>query len=153
RYIGLGLATASLVIYAAHHQSPSQRLDRLENSIKVTEEILERAKMDCARDQMKLMVRGNRLRQYVHPHLEFLECKTRILASKIQTRMLEAEDTTWEEYFQDITGIMRSINKCKREVKEIRTSTLVSHVHLTTRRYLGADDFFQESYVSCFKAI
>ncbi|KAJ6578709.1 hypothetical protein DFH09DRAFT_1361099 [Mycena vulgaris] len=165
RYIGLGLATTSLILFAAHHQSPSHRLDRLENSIEVTEEILERAQIDCTRDQVELMRRGNRLRQ------------AKILASKIQTRMLEAEDTTWEEYFKAIRGIMQSIDKCRREVKEIRTSTLLTiegerqrklsegikessevisavlraptrHAHVPTRRsYLGADDFFQESYM------
>ncbi|KAJ6578701.1 hypothetical protein DFH09DRAFT_1310679 [Mycena vulgaris] len=165
RYIGLGLATASLLIYAAHYQSPSQTFDRLENSIKVTEEILEGAKMDCARDQVELMRRENRLRQ------------AKILASKIQSRMLEAEDTTWEEYFQAIRGIMQSIDKCRREVKEIQTSTLLTieaerqrklsegikesrevisailraptrRAHLPIRRSeLGVDDFFQESYM------
>ncbi|KAJ6481170.1 hypothetical protein DFH09DRAFT_1107768 [Mycena vulgaris] len=112
RYMGLGLATASLLIYAAHYQSPSQTFDRLEDSIKVTEEILEGGKMHCARDQVELMRRENRLRQ------------AKILASKIQTRMHEAEDTTWEEYFQVIRGIMQSIDKCRREVKEIQSSTL-----------------------------
>ncbi|KAJ6578703.1 hypothetical protein DFH09DRAFT_1276177 [Mycena vulgaris] len=178
RYIGLGLATTSLAIYVAHHHSPSQRLDRLENSFKVTEEILERAKMDCARDQVELMRKGNRLRQYVHPRSRLPEyntdSRTKILASKIQTRMLEAEDTTWEEYFKAIRGIMQSIDKCRREVKEIRTSTLltiegerqrklsegikessevISAVlrapsrHAYRRSGTGADDFFQESYI------
>ncbi|KAJ6578699.1 hypothetical protein DFH09DRAFT_1148107, partial [Mycena vulgaris] len=130
RYIGLGLATALLLIYAAHQQSPSQRLDRLEDSIKVTEEILEGAKMNCARDQVEVMRSGNRLRQYVHPRSRSPEYNTdfraKILASKIQTRMLEAEDTTWEKYLQAIRGILQSIDKCRVEVKEIRTSTLVS---------------------------
>ncbi|KAJ6578705.1 hypothetical protein DFH09DRAFT_1148133, partial [Mycena vulgaris] len=113
RYIGLGLATASLLIYAAHHKSPSQTLDRLKNSIKVAEEILEGAEMDCARNQVELMRKGNRLRQYVHPRSRLPEyntdSRTKILASKIQTCMLEAEDTTWEEYFKAIKGIMQSI--------------------------------------------
>ncbi|KAJ6578707.1 hypothetical protein DFH09DRAFT_1077637 [Mycena vulgaris] len=148
RYIGLGLATASLAV---------AEVDRLENSIKITEKILEGAKMDCTRDQVELMPRGNRLRQ------------TKILASKIQTRVQEAEDTP--------RGIMQSIDKCRLEVKEIQSSTLLTieaerqrklsegikesrevisvvlraptrHAHFPSRRSeLKTDEFFQESYM------
>ncbi|KAJ7703994.1 hypothetical protein B0H17DRAFT_1040333 [Mycena rosella] len=65
-YITLGVASASLTIYAAHHYGPSQRLLRLEDTITATEEILEGAKLDCARDHMTLVRRGRRLLRYVH---------------------------------------------------------------------------------------
>jgi len=49
----------------------------------------------------------------------------KLSASKIQTRLLETGSvTTWEEYLQKIRGILQSINKCAKDVKEIQTSTI-----------------------------
>ncbi|KAJ7704031.1 hypothetical protein B0H17DRAFT_1127055 [Mycena rosella] len=114
RYITLGLASASLTLYAAHHYGPSQRLLRLEDTITVTEEILEGAKLGCARDHMTLMERWRRL------------LKAKLAASKIQTQILEARDKTWEEYFQAIKEIMDKITECAKDVKGIHTSTLLT---------------------------
>ncbi|KAJ7704088.1 hypothetical protein B0H17DRAFT_40975 [Mycena rosella] len=113
-YIALGIASASLGAYAVQHYSPSQRLLRLEDAITATEEILAGAKLDCARDHMTLMERGGLL----------LEAK--LSASEIQTKILEARDKNWEEYFQAIKEIMEEISKCAKDVKGIQTSTLLT---------------------------
>ncbi|KAJ7704045.1 hypothetical protein B0H17DRAFT_1193962 [Mycena rosella] len=114
RYITLGLASASLTIYAGHQYGPAQRLARLEDAITATEEILEGAKLDCARDHMTLVERGRRL----------LEAK--LEASKIQTKILETRKKTWEEYFQAIKEIMDKITECATDVKGIQTATLLT---------------------------
>ncbi|KAJ7704048.1 hypothetical protein B0H17DRAFT_1127084 [Mycena rosella] len=114
RYITLGLAFASLAIYAAHHYGPTQRLARLEDVITATEEIMEGAKLDCARDHMTLVERERRL------------LETKLAASKIQTQILEARDKTWEEYFQAIKEIMEKITECTKDVKGIQTATLLT---------------------------
>ncbi|KAJ7457101.1 hypothetical protein FB451DRAFT_1275930 [Mycena latifolia] len=114
RYIGLGLASASLGVYAAHHQSPSQKLARLEDALMATEEILEHAKLDCARNRVELMESETQLLQ------------AKLAVSKIQSQMLEARDTTWNEYFQNIIGIWKSIKKCEKDIKQIQTSTLLT---------------------------
>ncbi|KAJ7704051.1 hypothetical protein B0H17DRAFT_1040499 [Mycena rosella] len=106
RYITLGLASASLTIYTAHHYGPTQRLARLEDTITATKEILEGAKLDCARDHITLVGRERRLLEYVrgHVHLKSTEKlyfpRAKLSASEIQTKILEARDKTWEEYFQ-----------------------------------------------------
>jgi hypothetical protein len=69
RYLTLGLIVASLAIYAVHQASPTKRLARLEDAIKETKGILERAMLDCARDLVDLMDRMDRLRRYVYSWL------------------------------------------------------------------------------------
>ncbi|KAJ7140801.1 hypothetical protein C8R44DRAFT_931028 [Mycena epipterygia] len=134
-YICLAFACASPAIYAAHHQIPSKKLARLEDAIKVAEGILKGAKEDCA----------------PRHHAELLDLEGRLLqaefsASEIQSQMLKAGGVTLLEsnavldrslsariaacygslkkYLQNTRGMMKSINKCKKEVEEIRTSTL-----------------------------
>jgi hypothetical protein len=55
-------------------------------------------------------------------------------ASKIQSRLLETRSVkTWEElveYLQNLHDIMRKINQCTKDVKEIQTSTLVGIAHI-----------------------
>ncbi|KAJ7704093.1 hypothetical protein B0H17DRAFT_1194002 [Mycena rosella] len=113
-YITLGLASVLLAVYLVHHYGPMQRLARVEDVIAATEEILAGAKLDCARDHMTLMERGRRL----------LEAK--LSASNIQTKILQARDKTWEEYFQAIKEIMEEVSKCAKDVKRIQTSTLLT---------------------------
>jgi hypothetical protein len=69
RYLTFSFMVASLAICAVNHASPTKRLARLEDTIKKTEDILERAMYDCARDLVDLLNARNRLRQYVHPSL------------------------------------------------------------------------------------
>ncbi|KAJ7704043.1 hypothetical protein B0H17DRAFT_1175739 [Mycena rosella] len=113
-YITLGLASVLLAVYAVRHYGPTQRRARLEDAIMATETILAGAKLDCARDHMTLVERGRRL----------LEAK--LSASNIQTKILQAHDRTWEEYFQAIKKIMEMITECAKDVKAIQTSMLLT---------------------------
>ncbi|KAJ7704052.1 hypothetical protein B0H17DRAFT_1228265, partial [Mycena rosella] len=130
-YITLGLASVLLAVHAMHHYGPSQRLLRLEDTITATEEILEGAKLDCARDHMTLVERGRRL----------LEAK--LSASEIQTKILEARDETWEEYFQGLRETMEKITKCRKDITAIHTSTLLT-IEAERQRQLSAG--IQESH-------
>ena len=67
RYLSLSLILAYWAIYGLRQTTPAKRLARLEEAIKTTQEILERARSDCERDVVELMRRKDRLRQYVHP--------------------------------------------------------------------------------------
>ncbi|KAJ7099711.1 hypothetical protein C8R44DRAFT_888403 [Mycena epipterygia] len=134
-YICLGLACASLAMYAVHHQMPSEKLARLEDAIKVVEGVLKRAKSECAMGQVDLL----------DAESHFLQAN--LLASEIQTQMLEAGGVTLlfksnvvldrslsarvaacceslKKYLQGARGITRSIRKCRKEVEETHTSTL-----------------------------
>ncbi|KAJ7130176.1 hypothetical protein C8R44DRAFT_872014 [Mycena epipterygia] len=134
-YICLGLACASLALYAAQHQMPSKKLARLEDETKVADGLLKRAKSEFARDHVDLLDAESRLLQ------------AKLLASEIQTQMLEAGGLalffessvvldpgllarvaacyeSLKKYLQGARGIRRSISKCRKEVEKTHTSTL-----------------------------
>jgi hypothetical protein len=61
-----------------------------------------------------------------------LNFSAKLSASKIQTRLLEARSVkTWGEYLEKVKGILQSIDKCAKEVKDIQTSILVSDQNCT----------------------
>ncbi|KAJ7353229.1 hypothetical protein DFH08DRAFT_804807 [Mycena albidolilacea] len=104
-YTLLGLGAVSLAVYAINRQTPSAKLGRVEDAIIVTEKIQQHAKANSARDQVN----------------------AKLSASKIQTRLLEARSIkTWGEYLEKVKGILQSIDKCAKEVKDIQTSILLT---------------------------
>ncbi|KAJ7797299.1 hypothetical protein B0H14DRAFT_59182 [Mycena olivaceomarginata] len=110
-YTLLGLGAASLTVYAAHRQTPSYRLGRVEDAIIATEKIRQHAEANGARDQVQWMEYAKRL----------LDAK--LSASKIQTRLLEARRVkTWGEYLEKVKEILQSIDECAKDVKDIQTS-------------------------------
>ncbi|KAJ7652249.1 hypothetical protein B0H17DRAFT_1215032 [Mycena rosella] len=114
RYIGLGLASASLGVYAAYYYSPSQKLARLEDAITVAENVLARARLDCTRNQVELMDRASCI------------LETKLSASKIRTQILEGRDSTWGNYSHAIGGIIRRIDMCAKDIKEIQSATMLT---------------------------
>ncbi|KAJ6501305.1 hypothetical protein DFH09DRAFT_1289791, partial [Mycena vulgaris] len=54
RYIGLGVAAVSGVIYIVYYRHPSMRMGRLDNILSATTDILARAKSHCLRDHLDL---------------------------------------------------------------------------------------------------
>ncbi|KAJ7455022.1 hypothetical protein B0H11DRAFT_2244788 [Mycena galericulata] len=115
-YIGFALTCASLGIYILHRQRPSEKLDRLEDAIKFTEEILKRAQTSSGARQFTALL-----------NLEGRLWEAKLAASKIQTRILEAgEDETWNEYLHTLRRILQSIDDCARKVGKIRKETLLA---------------------------
>ncbi|KAF8144527.1 hypothetical protein K438DRAFT_2101856 [Mycena galopus ATCC 62051] len=116
RYILLCLASTSGILYIKNGQCPSNKLAGLENSIQSVEESLQRVKEECMRSHLEVVDLGGRL------------FEAKLLASKVQTRMLDTPSvTTYKEFvqwLQYMRNIMRDIAKCTKEVEEIRTKTL-----------------------------
>ncbi|KAJ7474846.1 hypothetical protein FB451DRAFT_1246801 [Mycena latifolia] len=112
-YVIPALVCTSLVIYAAHRIWPSTRLERLNNALTTTTDILARAKSECLRDQLDLVDGEGRLLQ------------AKLSASKIQTSLLEARDASWEGYLHKIRAISHNLDRCERQVRELQTSTLL----------------------------
>ncbi|KAJ7347745.1 hypothetical protein DFH08DRAFT_808531 [Mycena albidolilacea] len=54
-YFVLGVTSVSFVIYTLQHNLPSARVNRLNNTIAVVEEILTQAKANCTRDYLALV--------------------------------------------------------------------------------------------------
>ncbi|KAJ7832818.1 hypothetical protein B0H13DRAFT_2679056 [Mycena leptocephala] len=115
RYVFLALACMSFIFAAARHQGPTQKFTKLEDAIEVLEEILERAKTasNYARNHMELIDAGRRLLQ------------VKLSASKIQSHLLEMRSATWKTYFKSIRAILRSVDLCAKEIKEIQTAMLL----------------------------
>jgi hypothetical protein len=60
------LASALSTVYVVNAQTPTQNLGEINRAIRVCEELLERAKSACARDNVELTERMRRLFEYVH---------------------------------------------------------------------------------------
>ncbi|KAJ7123725.1 hypothetical protein C8R44DRAFT_735356 [Mycena epipterygia] len=137
-YICLALACASLALYVARYYLPSKKLARLEDTIKVAEGDLKRAKEDCARDHVDLLDVERR----------FLQATVSV--SEIQSQVLDAGKLSsffeWnvtpdgglsagsarivgcyrfvKKYLQTVRGITKSISKCSKEIEMIQTAML-----------------------------
>jgi hypothetical protein len=61
RYILLALAPALVVVNVANAQRPTQKLDRVKHAIDGCKELLEGAKLTCARNHVELTDRTRRL--------------------------------------------------------------------------------------------
>ncbi|KAJ7872226.1 hypothetical protein B0H13DRAFT_2349579 [Mycena leptocephala] len=115
RYIFFALACMSFTFLAARHQGPTQKFAKLEDAIKAVKEALEHAKAASSymRNHMKVVDAGCRLLQ------------VKLSASKIQSHLLEMRSVTWNTYFKSIWAILRTIDQCAKEVKEIQTTMLL----------------------------
>ncbi|KAJ7474790.1 hypothetical protein FB451DRAFT_1174217 [Mycena latifolia] len=118
-YVIPALACASLMIYAAHRIRPSTRLSRLNDALADATEILARAKSECLRDLLDLTDIEACLLQYAK------QFGVKLSASKIQMSLLKARDASWETYLHKIRAISHSLDRCERQVRELRTSTLL----------------------------
>ncbi|KAJ7893980.1 hypothetical protein B0H13DRAFT_2339470 [Mycena leptocephala] len=110
RYVCLALACAIFIFFVARQQGPAQKLTRLEDAIEALEEILEHAKAASS---------------YARNHMEVIDAGVKLSASKIQSDLLEIRSATWKTYFKNIRAILRSVDQCAKEVKEIQTAMLL----------------------------
>ncbi|KAJ7490486.1 hypothetical protein FB451DRAFT_1552192 [Mycena latifolia] len=116
RYTLLVIASCLALLYVIHFKRPSIQLSRLEQLVQNTETIIHDAKLHCVRDLASLLEKW----------VELLKIKR--AASKIESRILETNDTlTWSEY-RLLSG---DISDCAKRVKEIRTAVQVSTTHPT----------------------
>ncbi|KAJ7903868.1 hypothetical protein B0H13DRAFT_2663578 [Mycena leptocephala] len=115
RYVCFALASASFILYASRSWGPAQKFNRLGDAIKTLEEILERTKAasNYARNHVEVIDGGIRLLQ------------VKLSASKIQSHLLEIRSATWKTYFRSIRAILRSVDQCAKEIREIQTAMLL----------------------------
>ncbi|KAJ6492841.1 hypothetical protein C8R47DRAFT_1070365 [Mycena vitilis] len=114
RYACIALALASLVLFIARHQAPARKFKMLEDAIKATEEVLQRAKT---------------MPTTMGSHTEIIDASYRLLqvklsASKIQSRMLEMHEDTWKAYLKGLRANLLFIRHSAVEVKDIQTAML-----------------------------
>ncbi|KAJ6593112.1 hypothetical protein B0H19DRAFT_1365273 [Mycena capillaripes] len=115
RYVCLTVAFIWSTFLALRHQGPVKKFSMLEDAIRTTEEILERGKASLSntKHQMELNDAGCRLLQ------------VKFSASMIRSQMLEIHISTWKIYLQSIRAILRTIDQCASEVKDIHTAMLL----------------------------
>ncbi|KAJ6583943.1 hypothetical protein DFH09DRAFT_1075560 [Mycena vulgaris] len=106
RYTLLVIFNCLALLYVIHLKRPSTQLRQLEDMVNKTEDMIQDAKLHCARDILSLT--GERVR--------LLEVKRS--ASMIQCRMLETNTLTWKKY----RLLSRDIAECAKNVKKIRTA-------------------------------
>ncbi|KAJ6480304.1 hypothetical protein C8R45DRAFT_933232 [Mycena sanguinolenta] len=85
-HLALGVASASFVGYAVHYNRPSVKLGR----VGTAEETLAHVKATGMRDYLLLA------------ELQTRFLRTKLTASKLQTRLLEAHDLSWKDYLKSI---------------------------------------------------
>ncbi|KAJ7430780.1 hypothetical protein FB451DRAFT_1198683 [Mycena latifolia] len=100
RYTLLAFTACLALLCAIHLERPLTQLSELGHLVQKTEITILDAKSHCSRDL------GNLLE------------KIKRSASKIQSRMLETNTTTWTEY----RLLSRDISDCAKSAKEIRTA-------------------------------
>ncbi|KAJ7613712.1 hypothetical protein DFH06DRAFT_1344476 [Mycena polygramma] len=125
RYAALSLAILTLTIYMVNCQLPTHKLAQVEDTIQVTDTTLKTARAECAWDHVELIEDARQL----------LEAKVSV--SDIQSRLLKTHDIAeWKEYLHEIKEILQSIDNCAKEMRRIRTSTLLT-VEAQRRRQLA----------------
>ncbi|KAJ7189720.1 hypothetical protein GGX14DRAFT_408591 [Mycena pura] len=113
RYISLGLALTMLGYHAARQQTPAARINALTCAITSANELLTRAPCTSARDQSRQWTRN-------------FFCAPEKLKSQLQCQLLEIEGHGWKDYPQDVWCLLKSIDKCTKDVKSIRTKLQLS---------------------------
>ncbi|KAJ7490518.1 hypothetical protein FB451DRAFT_1552212 [Mycena latifolia] len=106
RYTLLATTACLALLCAIHLERPSTQLSQLEHLVQKTEGTILDAKLHCAGDLANLLEKWAEL------------LKIKRSASKIQSRMLETNATTWTEY----RLLSDDISDCAKSVKEIRTA-------------------------------
>ncbi|KAJ7847994.1 hypothetical protein B0H14DRAFT_2583216 [Mycena olivaceomarginata] len=106
-----------VVISIANAQRPTQKLQRTKRAINACKELLEGAKLTCARDHVELTDRTRRISEVA------------VSASRIQVQLMEKHHdfTTWKgcvEYVNGMCNIWKKIHQCAKDVREIETSNL-----------------------------
>ncbi|KAJ6535028.1 hypothetical protein B0H19DRAFT_436909 [Mycena capillaripes] len=112
-YCAFGFVSGVLVHFLVHVNRirPSERLSRLQAEITSIDEFL-----TSQRDE------HNRVEWTNEEHI-LLEAK--LLASDIANLLLEMHDAPWKTYFENRTEILRSIDKCEKEVIKLKARMLL----------------------------
>ncbi|KAJ7189715.1 hypothetical protein GGX14DRAFT_408586 [Mycena pura] len=111
RYICLGLLLALLVYRVARGQTPAAKMNALTAAIASANELLTRAPSTTGSDRVSSM------------HQELLLRIAENFKSTLQCRLLEIniEGHGWNEYFRDVRGLLKDIDKCTKDIKKIQT--------------------------------
>ncbi|KAF7378091.1 hypothetical protein MSAN_00233300 [Mycena sanguinolenta] len=125
-YLSLAVPFTLFVGYAMHYNRPSAKMDRVNIALKNAAETLTHAKARCMRDYLALAKTETR----------FL--RTKLTASKLQTRLLEVHDLGWKDYLQNVITISRCLVMLEREVRDMQKTLLVL-IEAANRRKLTED--------------
>ncbi|KAJ6461339.1 hypothetical protein C8R45DRAFT_1179180 [Mycena sanguinolenta] len=129
RYILWSLGLASLVLYAAGRQRPSNKLRPLQASIDSVEETLELAKAGYPRSYVDLMDLTSQLYDVQHQ-----------VPTAGNTQYFNLEN--FVQYVRHSIAVWRSIHQCEKKATEVRTSILCI---IEAERQRGLSDEIQTS--------
>ncbi|KAJ7347892.1 hypothetical protein DFH08DRAFT_1001215 [Mycena albidolilacea] len=109
--MAVGTASASLMVHAAHYNSPSARLGRLDNIIVQVDDVIIRARVKCMLYDFTLAESETRLLQ------------AKLGASRIDSLLLERRGMPWNVYPQNMIEVFRCLGICECGVRDLQTST------------------------------
>ncbi|KAF7342079.1 hypothetical protein MVEN_01795200 [Mycena venus] len=110
RYIMIILAPLSFAGYLVYHNTPDRRVARLDGCVKELNALFDTAAKECCRDPRFIHEGGLRLAEINYA------------VSTLRSRAISIQYTSWKRYLCHLRAIMSSIEGCRREIEEFRTS-------------------------------
>ncbi|KAJ7792254.1 hypothetical protein B0H14DRAFT_172228 [Mycena olivaceomarginata] len=123
RYIALVLVFISVAAYLVYQNTPTRQVDRLDAAAKEVNALFEAATAECVADP-----------QFVHEvGLKLTELNYAV--STLRSRTLSMRYMSWRDYAYRLRAIVSSIEECRRELEELRSSILLALECARQQRY------------------
>ncbi|KAJ7326231.1 hypothetical protein DFH08DRAFT_1084832 [Mycena albidolilacea] len=123
RYIAVVLASVSLVAYLVYHNTPTCQVDRLDAAAKEVNALFEAATAECVADPQFVYEAGLKLTELNYA------------VSTLRSRTLSTRSMSWKGYAYRLRVIASSIEQCRRELEELRSSILLALECARQQRY------------------
>ncbi|KAJ7290952.1 hypothetical protein C8J57DRAFT_1491477 [Mycena rebaudengoi] len=118
RYTVLVVTSLAISAYLVHHSTPCAQVKKAETSLKGIEALFSAVMKECVSDPRFIAEKGLRL------------ATAKLSVSLLRTRLMVTKNITWKEYPSYLKNILLSIEECRREVGQSRSSMLVRHESL-----------------------
>ncbi|KAJ7792243.1 hypothetical protein B0H14DRAFT_3563994 [Mycena olivaceomarginata] len=123
RYLAVVLASVSLVAYLVHHNIPARQVSRLDAAAKKVNTLFEVATSECVADPRFVYEAGLKLTELNYA------------VSTLRSRTLSMRSMSWRDYAYRLRAIASSIEECRRELEELRSSVLLALECARQQRY------------------
>ncbi|KAJ7326235.1 hypothetical protein DFH08DRAFT_968151 [Mycena albidolilacea] len=123
QYITVVLASVSLVAYLVYHNTPTRQVNRLDGAAKEINTLFEAVTVECVADPRFMYEAGLKLTE------------TNYAISTLRSRTLSMKPMSWKRYAYHLRAIASSIEECRRELEELRSSILLALECARQQRY------------------
>ncbi|KAJ7905118.1 hypothetical protein B0H13DRAFT_2334203 [Mycena leptocephala] len=123
RSVALVLAPLFFAAYLAYHNTPNRQVARLDASMKDINALFEMTVHECGRDPRFVYEAGLKLTEINYA------------VSALRTRSISMKYISWKMYPYHLKGIASSIERCRREMEELRSSILLALEYARQQKY------------------